>query len=158
MGADEAVVKLQSCRGRIDLLDGRILELLNERAAIALEIGGAKREAGLPVVEWSGADVSAWCGEFFDLVSETEVDDTGTVIAGLAHLPSPHLDVAAGNAVTKPSGLRFVWDLAKSPVDVHTLLGATGAVGLLMRKPPPPPPAKARRARAKPPAMDAVGF
>ncbi len=53
MGADEAVVKLQSCRGRIDLLDGRILELLNERAAIALEIGGAKREAGLPVVELS---------------------------------------------------------------------------------------------------------
>jgi chorismate mutase len=53
VGADDAVAKLQSCRGRIDQLDARILELLNERAGIALEIGAAKREAGLPVVELS---------------------------------------------------------------------------------------------------------
>lgn len=53
MGVDEAVEKLKGFRGQIDLIDSRILEMLNERATVALEIGATKRAAGLPVVELS---------------------------------------------------------------------------------------------------------
>lgn len=53
MGADEAVEKLKGARVRIDALDSRLLQLLNERASVALEIGATKRSAGLPVVELS---------------------------------------------------------------------------------------------------------
>ncbi|WP_031499662.1 chorismate mutase [Bryobacter aggregatus] len=42
---------LLECRGRIDALDEKIILLLNERAEVALEIGQAKANAGLPVVE-----------------------------------------------------------------------------------------------------------
>lgn len=51
MGVDETTEKLKRFRSRIDFFDGQILDLLNERAAVALEIGTAKRAAGLPVVE-----------------------------------------------------------------------------------------------------------
>lgn len=51
MGVDETVEKLKRLRSRIDFFDGQILDLLNERAAVALEIGAAKRAAGRPVVE-----------------------------------------------------------------------------------------------------------
>lgn len=53
MGVDEAVEKLKGFRGQIDSIDSRILEMLNERATVALEIGATKRAAGLPVVELS---------------------------------------------------------------------------------------------------------
>ena len=53
MGVDEAVEKLKGFRGQIDSIDSRILEMLNERASVALQIGATKREAGLPVVELS---------------------------------------------------------------------------------------------------------
>jgi chorismate mutase/prephenate dehydratase len=51
VGVDEAVEKLKGFRGSIDSLDGKILDLLNQRATVALEIGATKRAAGLPVVE-----------------------------------------------------------------------------------------------------------
>ena len=53
MGVDEAVEKLKGFRGSIDSLDSQILNLLNQRATIALDIGATKRAAGLPVVELS---------------------------------------------------------------------------------------------------------
>ena len=53
MVVDEAVEKLKGFRGQIDSIDSRILEMLNERASVALEIGATKRAAGLPVVELS---------------------------------------------------------------------------------------------------------
>ncbi len=53
MGVDEAVEKLKGFRTQIDAIDSRILSMLNERAAVALEIGATKRAAGLPVVELS---------------------------------------------------------------------------------------------------------
>jgi chorismate mutase/prephenate dehydratase len=40
---------LAEWRARIDDIDRRLLELLNQRAALALEVGLAKREAGAPV-------------------------------------------------------------------------------------------------------------
>lgn len=38
-------------RKKIDVLDGRLVELLNERAVCALEIGRLKRSTNLPVYE-----------------------------------------------------------------------------------------------------------
>lgn len=106
---------------------------------------------GLPVFEWAGDNVPGWTGEFYDLVCATRTDDTGELVAGLSHAPSPALDVAAGNAVTRPIGKRFEWDLVRSSVDVHTLIAATGAVGHLLtqrEKPPPPPPRRVRSTRS----------
>jgi chorismate mutase-like protein len=42
---------LAQCREGIDRVDLRILELLNERTSIVLEVGRIKREAGLPIYE-----------------------------------------------------------------------------------------------------------
>ena len=40
---------LKQCRERIDDIDARILELLNERAREALAIGVVKRAQGMPI-------------------------------------------------------------------------------------------------------------
>jgi chorismate mutase len=45
--------ELKGRRVKIDALDLKILALLNERAGIALEIGGIKSAAGLPTFEAS---------------------------------------------------------------------------------------------------------
>lgn len=42
---------LAQCRERIDDVDRRILDLLNERTLIVEEIGRIKRDAGLPIYE-----------------------------------------------------------------------------------------------------------
>lgn len=42
---------LARCRDRIDQIDRRLVELLNERTVIVEEIGRAKREAALPIYE-----------------------------------------------------------------------------------------------------------
>jgi len=43
--------RLDSLRERISAIDGQILKLLAERAAVAKEIGKVKREQGKPVVD-----------------------------------------------------------------------------------------------------------
>jgi chorismate mutase-like protein len=47
----DPILALTLCRERIDNVDLRILELLNERTAIAEEIGRIKKEARLPIYE-----------------------------------------------------------------------------------------------------------
>jgi chorismate mutase-like protein len=47
----DALQTLARCRERIDRIDRRLVELLNERATIAEEIGRAKRGAALPIYE-----------------------------------------------------------------------------------------------------------
>jgi chorismate mutase len=42
---------LAQCRDRIDELDRRLVDLLNERTSIVEEIGRVKREADLPIYE-----------------------------------------------------------------------------------------------------------
>ena len=42
---------LAECRERIDAIDLRILELLNERTSIVEEIGRIKKDAGLAIYE-----------------------------------------------------------------------------------------------------------
>lgn len=81
-------------------------------------------EAGVPVVEWVGADVPIATGAFYDLVRGNGVD----------HLPQPALDVAAATAVPKLSdGGAIMWDRRHSPTDIAPLIAATGAVWLLNR-------------------------
>lgn len=43
--------KLADCRQKIDVLDVKIVELLNERTAIVHEIGRIKRQFALPIYE-----------------------------------------------------------------------------------------------------------
>jgi chorismate mutase len=47
----DALQTLAKCRERIDQIDRRLVELLNERASVAEEIGRAKRGADLPIYE-----------------------------------------------------------------------------------------------------------
>jgi chorismate mutase len=51
MNKDSAWQILEACRRRIDELDLRILELLNERTRVVEEIGRAKRVLQLPIYE-----------------------------------------------------------------------------------------------------------
>jgi chorismate mutase-like protein len=48
---EKARQALEACREKIDDVDLRILALLNERTAIAEQIGRIKREAQLPIYE-----------------------------------------------------------------------------------------------------------
>jgi chorismate mutase len=51
MTEDEARQQLEEFRVRIDDVDRRIVELLNERTRVVEEIGRVKREARLPIYE-----------------------------------------------------------------------------------------------------------
>jgi chorismate mutase-like protein len=51
MSSDEVAVALDRCRERIDEIDRRLVELLNERTSIVEEIGRVKREANLAIYE-----------------------------------------------------------------------------------------------------------
>lgn len=51
MSDDEARQLLHQCRERIDMVDRRILALLNERTRIVEEIGRVKRQCSLPIYE-----------------------------------------------------------------------------------------------------------
>jgi len=50
-GHAETQLELAKRRERIDAVDRKLVELLNERTRIAHEIGHIKKEAGLPVYE-----------------------------------------------------------------------------------------------------------
>lgn len=112
-----------------------VLPWLQERKDIVEGVAGQGRgapvsgllqelkEAGLPVEEWQGSDLTNGSGAFYDLVRAN----------GLRHLPQPVLDVAAATAVTKPSGDGWLWDRRNSPTDVSPLIAANAAVWLLNR-------------------------
>jgi chorismate mutase len=51
MSSDEAAAALGRCRERIDEIDRRLVELLNERTSIVEEIGRVKKEANLAIYE-----------------------------------------------------------------------------------------------------------
>ena len=51
MTREEGMQTLAECRDRIDILDRRILELLNERTRIVEEIGRVKHHLDLPIYE-----------------------------------------------------------------------------------------------------------
>lgn len=51
MTRESALKALSACRDRIDAVDCRILDLLNERTRIVEEIGKVKKAARMPVYE-----------------------------------------------------------------------------------------------------------
>jgi chorismate mutase len=51
MSQDDVWDALARCRERIDEVDRRLVELLNERTSIAEEIGRVKKGAALPIYE-----------------------------------------------------------------------------------------------------------
>ena len=51
MTRESALKALSACRDRIDAVDCRILDLLNERTRIVEEIGKVKKAAQMPVYE-----------------------------------------------------------------------------------------------------------
>jgi hypothetical protein len=126
-------------RGRIEALTGQskgapVSNLMKELKAASED---PRDDFDIPVEDWQGDDLAGWTGEFYDLVRAGAITDAGEQV-GLRHLPQPSLDVAASTAVTKPLGDRFVWDRKNSPTDIASLVAATGAVGLLLRKTPEP--------------------
>lgn len=89
--------------------------------------------AGLPVIDWTGDELAGWTGLAYDLIRQGAADEDGRP-AGVRHLPWPALDAAAGAAVLKPLGERWVWDRKNSPVDAAPLVAFCGALALLVRK------------------------
>ncbi|MCO4256501.1 terminase large subunit domain-containing protein [Pseudarthrobacter cellobiosi] len=89
----------------------------------------------IPVVEWSGSDLTAGWADTYDSVRDCTV----------RHNPQPVLDVAAATAVLKVfSAGASIPDHRASPAEVAPLMAFTAAKWLLGRKevvPPPPPPA-----------------
>ena len=51
MTRESALKALADCRDRIDVVDRRILMLLNERTRVVEEIGRIKREVHMPIYE-----------------------------------------------------------------------------------------------------------
>lgn len=92
------------------------------------------KDAGLNVEDWQGGDLAKASGAFFDAVQA--IDDQEEWAPRVFHRPQKKLDVAASAAVSKPLGDGWVFDLARSPVDVAPLKGAVGAKWLLERPAP----------------------
>lgn len=93
----------------------------------AASLSDALTKAGYEVRWWSGGDISAACGELYDLVRGDEDERCGD----LRHTAHTTLDVAAATAATKPFGDRWSWDMAKSPTDISPLFALTGALWAL---------------------------
>jgi chorismate mutase len=51
MSPNMSLDKLADCRRKIDAVDVKIVELLNQRTEIVHEIGGIKRQFALPIYE-----------------------------------------------------------------------------------------------------------
>ena len=68
MTRDEARCKLEEYRVRIDDLDRRIVELLNERTRVVEDIGRVKRSAELPIYEPKRED------QVFENISQASAD------------------------------------------------------------------------------------
>jgi hypothetical protein len=73
--------------------------------------------AGRRVIPWSGADLGAACGAFYDLVREHKV----------RHRGQPILNVASATATTRKNLDAWAWDRKGSPVDISSLVAVTGA-------------------------------
>jgi hypothetical protein len=87
--------------------------------------------AGLPLEEWKSADVSAACGQMFDLLR----DSTKEAVR-VRHRSHPGLDSAATSAAIKiQEGGAWTINLKDSPNDPAPLMAALGAVWGLSRLP-----------------------
>lgn len=92
------------------------------------------------VVDWSGSELGAGTGQFYDLVRDSglhEVAGQAPQRRGLTHLPQPLLDVAATSAAVKPLGDSWVWNRKSSSTDISPLVACTGALWHLLQQPKP---------------------
>lgn len=119
-------------RGRIKSVAGQSKGAPISPLLVALD---EDPEFDIPVVEWSGGDLTAGWADTYDSVRDNTV----------RHNPQPVLDVAAATAVLKVfSAGASIPDHKASPAEVAPLMAFTAAKWLLGRKevvPPPPPPA-----------------
>lgn len=79
------------------------------------------KATGLNVIPWTGEDLGAGTGAFYDGVRAVQEDPN----AGIRHRPQPILDVAAATAATRPMGDAWAWDRKKSPTDIAPLVAVT---------------------------------
>lgn len=119
-------------RGRIKSVAGQSKGAPISPLMVALD---EDTEFDIPVVEWSGSDLTAGWADTYDSVRDCTV----------RHNPQPVLDIAAATAVLKVfSAGASIPDHRASPAEVAPLMAFTAAKWLLGRKeivPPPPPPA-----------------
>lgn len=104
-------------------------------SAIAGKLGAIK---GVEIEPCGGANLTAWCGRFWDSVAASappseEDDDNEKVYDAVRvmHRPQPALDAAARIAATRPLGDgAWAWDRGRSPEDISALVACTMAFGL----------------------------
>lgn len=77
--------------------------------------------SSLPTTAWGGSDLTRGTGRFYDTI---KADDTAQVF----HRPQPALDIAANSARTRPAGDAWLWDRARSEVDISPLIALNAAV------------------------------
>lgn len=104
---------------------------------------------GLKIIEWAGVDLGRWTGKFFDAVcgvTESDDEDEEWALGDplVYHRSQPSLDTAARLASTKPMADSWVWDRAKSMVDIAALVSVTGAYGAFVTREKAPAPAEPR--------------
>lgn len=87
------------------------------RGAPASSLVEGLKNAGVPVVEWGGADLSRGCGQFFD----------GLLHRMIMHRPQPALDAGASTARAKPIGDAWAFDRKNSPNDVAPVVACAAA-------------------------------
>lgn len=128
---------------RIAKAGGRMRVVVQAKGAPATAlIDDLRALEWIDVIEWGGTDLGAGCGQYYDLVRQSglyEVEGQEPERRGLVHNPSPLLNVAAMNAVTKPLGDTWVWNRKSSPSDISPLVASTGATWDVLQHEPAPP-------------------
>ncbi len=104
---------------------------LQQRGAPASGLIDDLTAAGVPVIEWGGADLPKGCAQMFDLVRDRLV----------RHRPSPSLDSAAKSTPGRYLGDgAMVFDRKGSPVDASPLVACAAAAWAESEGPPEPEP------------------
>lgn len=87
---------------------------------------------GITLISWTGPDLGAACGQFYDAVKAHLWDEAeGEQPLRVWHTQQPVLDRPALTAVTRPLGDSWIWDRVKSPADPSSLVAVTAALWAL---------------------------
>lgn len=117
-------------------------------APVSSLLADLKGIKGLNVIEWAGADLGRGTGKLYDSIrGVVDEEDAEKEVAGdpiVFHRGQPLLNTAAAFASTKPMGDTWVWDRAKSIVDIAPLVCVTGALWGFTRSESEPPKAEPR--------------
>src|SRR5690625_401175 len=104
---------------------GQFVELTGQsRGAAVSDVLKVLEVKGLPVVDWSGPELTGATGAFYDAVKAQS----------FLHFEQPIVDVAAQTVIPKiTDGGAMLFDRNKSPVDIGPLMAFVGAYWLLTR-------------------------